>query len=1065
MGILDSDVRIFAADTLPVLAELDERDATLWILPAFLKDAGAEATAKLAGLPWELVLDDTSDLGLLSEIEALPRDLDSLLVRRRGLTYLVEGSPSSVRLPPRSLPIFLLRGRGTGADQGFAARARRMEAVAELPRREVSNLVVLGGPDLELPKELGELWADGFRSRLTIVSDDPDASAKIQAWQAEARASSIALIPAKAESFARALPERFLSKDEGRLVIRIRDARGERHEIDLTGQDDPEAPLLANYELLTVADLAPMAPEVLSEADVNGFFEDPAASWRPYAAGMPWQRDRHARSTLLHALGMLDRKGPEANGLFYVRAESGAGATTFVRDLAFYAAIEGYPTLVATRAPFAPNGRRMERFITTCLKTLEEAALGGSSNPYEVPWLIVFDRSHWDGQERDLGTFASQIAAAGRRVCILLVTDALLPMAFHSERRLVELCTLSHEIDQSDALALGEHLNKFLRPKGSARSVNEWTSFLETSLVVPGLGRSVFWIALAFWLRRQIDMNVTLQGWLYARFTEGVLDKTCRRAIVDIAAMSSVRKRLPEALLPHSTDFPTRDKLGDLQSVIGALGATRERDGTINHWAMIHAELGRYLLIELFHDSAAAEAMGLSGMQDPDSLRLEVLAKIAADPRIAHPDLRPLAEAFATSVFKIDPGQGHSQFAQEWRAALSALDAMPETVRLTSRSFLHHSAVSRRRIAKDEGLFPLDVDERATLLTRAAADIERALTIEAEPGGETDLNLLNSLAHAYHDLAAVEEARGAAPNFVASLRIKAHRATGRAYALNPDNSFVIELYARDRIEGAEADPDGAASVALEVLGIVYGAMAREAAGARRNALSALADRAFELMIRTMGDLSDTEPRDAGEAIAKAIAALTRNVDPRKGMTLEDFPRDNRIASAERLGHEILRNNPQAVRLRYVLTRLDQPKDLAFQLELLQALDGTNTVLTPQLRLELAILEHQNGRHHEASRRFLGLRRLWREGAHFVEVPSHLQWLVDPATGQRREVRARIASGSDGARGFANVQELGGERIPYRPGEVDDRVFRLGAMISGRVSFGHNGPLLRPLTAR
>ncbi|WP_036181047.1 hypothetical protein, partial [Palleronia rufa] len=699
------------------------------------------------------------------------------------------------------------------------------------------------------------------------------------------------------------------------------------------------------------------------------------------------------------------------------------------------------------------------------LKAIDEAELGDDSKLYEVPWLIVFDRSHWDGYERDISTFASQIAAAGRRVCILLVTDALLPLAVHSERRLIELCTLSHEIEQSDALALGRHLNRFLRPKGSARSDHEWQSFLETSLVAPGLGRSVFWIALAFWLRRQVDMNETLQGWLYARFTEGVADETCRRAIVDIAAMSSVRRLLPETLLPPSSDFPTRDKLGDLQSVIGALGVTRQRDGTISHWAMIHAEMGRYLLIELFHDATTVEAMGLGGMQDPDSLRLEVLSQIAVDPRIAHPDLRPLAEAFATSVFKIDPGQGYSQFAQEWRAALAALDAMPETVRLTSRTFLHHSAISRRRIAKDEGLFPVDIEERATLLTRAAVDIERALSIEAEPGGETDLNLFNSLAHAYHDLAEVETARGAAPDVVAELRIKAHRATGRAYALDPDNSFVIELYARDRLEGAENDPDGAASVALEVLGIVYGTMARETASARRNALSALADRAFDLMIRTTRTLPDTEPRDPGEAIVQAISALTRNMPHRMGMTLEDFPRPNRIEAAERLGNGLLRTNPQAVRLRYVLTRLDRPKDLAIQLELLQMLDGTNTVLTPQLRLELAILEHQNGRHHEAARRFSGLRRLWRQGAHFVEVPSHLHWLVDPATGQPREVRARVASGSDGVRGFANVAELANERIPYRPGEIEDRALKPGAMMTGRVSFGHNGPLLRPLTAR
>lgn len=62
-----------------------------------------------------------------------------------------------------------------------------------------------------------------------------------------------------------------------------------------------------------------------------------------------------ARKTLTKALRDLDRNGPEASRIFYIRAEFGAGATTFIRDLAFGAAMDGYPTLIATQAGIFPE--------------------------------------------------------------------------------------------------------------------------------------------------------------------------------------------------------------------------------------------------------------------------------------------------------------------------------------------------------------------------------------------------------------------------------------------------------------------------------------------------------------------------------------------------------------------------------------------------------------------------------------------------------------------------------------------------------------------------------------
>ncbi|MAA97813.1 MAG: hypothetical protein CMN87_15570 [Stappia sp.] len=1057
-------LQILAPDALPILAELDSRDASLWLMPSFAEVAGPEATARVLGLPWELVLSETASDGLLKSVDALDSAIESPLVRRRGLVHVIDVPPSNTVLPPRSLPIFLLNGRNEADNAGFAARARRMEMIMELQQRGVRNLVVLGGPDLTLPVELGQLWQDGFQCGLTIVSDDPEARQKITEWCADAGARRVTLLPASAALLSEALHRRYTERADDRLIIRVRDAQGNRHRVDLSGRDDPEHPLLGNYELLSEAHLEYVTPEGLSSEEINEFFRDPSASWRPYAAQMPWSRDERARKTLTKALRDLDRNGPEASRMFFIRAESGAGATTFIRDLAFGAAMDGYPALIATQAPFSPNGRGVANFITSCLNGIASAEIGKGLRQYEAPWLIVFDRSQWEGREGDIATFARQITEAGRRICIVFVTDALLPVAIYAEKRLENLCDLTHEISQDAAMALGRHLNQFLKPLGTARDAHEWQAFINHSLVGPAAGRSVFWIALAFWLQRQIDLTETVQGWLYEQFRQKVADHVVRRAIVDIAAMSTVRQLLPEILLPRSEDFPTRDKLSDLQSTVGSLGVVRHRFNTVSHWAMIHDQLGRFLLTGLFYDAPARASAGLTEAQNPEHLRLMVLAQIASNPMLAHPDLVELAETFATSIFKIDPGQGRSEFALYWREALEALDAMPEAFRMTSRTFLHHGSISRRRIAKDDVMFPITDDERADLLRRATGDIEAALALEYDPGGEPDLNLYNSLAHAYHDLAEVEARRGMPAEQVVALRAKANRATQNAYRLNPDNSYVLEVYARDRLIGADEDPDGAASVALEVLGIVYGAMQRETAELRRNALSRLADKAFELLLRSAGAVRDTEPSSEGEAIQQALSALGEGITRREGMSLDDFPRANRIDAAARLGHPLLRSNAQAVRLRYILACMDHPKDFALQLELLETLDGSRAILSPQLELELALLMHQRSRHHEASRRFQKLRQLWARGEHYVEVPDRLRWLIDESTGNRRQVRARIASGGDGARFHARVQELQNDRVPFRIAEFDGNQLRPGINISGLISFGHNGPLLRPLTA-
>lgn len=116
-----------------------------------------------------------------------------------------------------------------------------------------------------------------------------------------------------------------------------------------------------------------------------------------------------------------------------------------------------------------------------------------------------------------------------------------------------------------------------------------------------------------------------------------------------------------------------------------------------------------------------------------------------------------------------------------------------------------------------------------------------------------------------------------------------------------------------------------------------------------------------------------------------------------------------------------------------------------------------------MRLEYAIVLFQCGRALEGDKTFRALRQLWRESEHFVEVPERLRWLRGPDGKSLKAVKATV-SADYGTRFMARVQEFGSALVPFRPEEHGLRNPRVGTGFTCHVSFGHNGPFLRPVTA-
>lgn len=1061
-----------------LLAALDRRDVALWIRDLPADPSSRHLLEKFVGLPWRLIL---SEAYAATTFRALEEEttFNDPMTRKRGFAQIIDSDPTRTELPERCLPVYLLNGRtGQSSATDFASRFRRMTMLDALRRSGVRDLLVLSTGATAVPADLADLWASGFRCHLTFVSDDAKAEREIADWLAESNSSATILSISTAQAIEDVYTRFTRTYPEERRVLRIRDAHGEFHKIDVTEADEPERPLLDSYSLIEERELAPLMPEDLTEETFVGFFRDSTSSWRPYAAGLPWFRDRGCSIALGKSLAKLDAVGADENCIAYISSESGAGGTTLARSLAWEYAREGYPVLLAKQLPFSPDAlpitnfmNRIRGFVSDQVLNKKEPASpkeaqDSPNRRYESPWIIVFDTLHWQQRDGELVQFLKEFERAGRPVCLLVVTGAVLDPSFReTSSTFKRLTVLNHALELSEAVELGAHLNKFLRLFGKQRETWHWERFYQDHTVQYLEGTAAFWVVLSFWIQGQYDLSESIQEWMYRSFIQNAPDTALKAALLRVAAMSTERLPLPEKLLPESNGpWPISYAMEEARPNLAALGLTRiSSDGT-NFWALIHDILGRFLINALFYDAAERERLGFGASREPEHLRFTLLRQISREPLLGERSHRSLGEDFATSIFKIDQEYGRSSFAPFWRDVLDALAEMPRSLRDTSRLFRHHVAISKRRIAKlDERLYQITQGDKLALIVDAIEDLKYALVhIQYTPGSETNLNLLNSLARAYFDLADAEAATGASRERILEIRHLANEATRRAYDENPTNSFVVETYVKNLLHTARESPAHAVETCIEILGVVSAALASKESAYRESQLSNLADQAMSILLQQVSQgPARREPRTPIDVLVLAWQALAEN-DSSPGISLANVPDANREKALEVLAHDAGKGSTQVITLRYNLLCISYPSAFKQQLELVQQLVASHKV-APQLRLEYAVLLFQNGRAPEGDKAFRTLRQLWRESEHFVEVPERLRWLCGPDGKSLKAVKATVTS-DYGTRAMARVPEFGSALVPFRPEEHGLRNLRVGIGFTCHVSFGHNGPFLRPVTA-
>ena len=201
---------------------------------------------------------------------------------------------------------------------------------------------------------------------------------------------------------------------------------------------------------------------------------------------------------------------------------------------------------------------------------------------------------------------------------------------------------------------------------------------------------------------------------------------------------------------------------------------------------------------------------------------------------------------------------------------------MPGQLRNTSRLFRHHTAISRRRVAKlDENLYDVSLSDKSDLLLSAIRDLTYALRqIPFTPGSESNLNLLNSLANAYSDLADVASRMGKGRETVEKIEALANETTKAAYQESPTNPFVIETYVKNLLRSARDNPERTREDCVDILGIIFSALTSDDPGYRAPQLNSLAEQAFNLLLQQVPSAVVTrEPQNAIDVLVDAWTVL------------------------------------------------------------------------------------------------------------------------------------------------------------------------------------------------
>jgi hypothetical protein len=546
------------------------REAVLWAGAGF--DDTPEAALEISQfvvLPWQAVLMESSRGETARQIASASATVDRFS-RIRGFVHVIAENPTELIRSPRSLPVYMLNGRSDATDIASSntlpakrSLLRRLTIIEELRKLRPRILVVLSDGSAEMLDDVFESWGtDGFAPRLVFLDPLDRCKAAIDNWLGKTKEPvTVDRCVISVHEAVEGLVTRIESiLPDDRLIVHMLRDNGRTVNVDVSECEPIDFPLSEWFDLILSRHLVPIAPEDLTDDQINQFFDGSMTTsgeesadnrWAGFSAGLPKAGRSDVAEITLRALENCLKSGSDRNRMVILPSEPGAGGTTEARLAAFKAARAGYPVLLAKNKPFNPNPSEVATFLTQVADKARKVT--GEQDSEETPWLIVFDVAHWQGREADGVRFLREIMQAGRSAIMLcVVKDIAEP--FRLGRKLVDLAEkVCHDISREDAEELGRHLNRFLIPRKRGVPQSEWITFWEKHSPV-GTGLASFWVALSFWLRKQLNLDETIQSWLDRQFRSANVSEEAWPIVLEVAALSIERECVPEGIFPLASN-------------------------------------------------------------------------------------------------------------------------------------------------------------------------------------------------------------------------------------------------------------------------------------------------------------------------------------------------------------------------------------------------------------------------------------------------------------------------------------------------------------------------------
>lgn len=1038
---------------------IQSRSAVLWIGPSWKQFlAGAELTSHVEALlacPWGAIFVDTPDVSP-QQFKQPPKAPHDLVVRH----YVDD--PGADVLPPNRLPVFFLRGpKGTAgpsavADpRGFLNRLKMLERIPA-----GSDLFAIGVRREEDVAGLIEARAVCPQLRRVIVVS----GSEIELKQLATDDTSVVVWRAELSEFKNLLDTvSTFERDTAAASILIRTPTGNRA-IDLSAAIDASHPITQAFELIPAREV--LAERQASLGDVESFLANPSASWSAYALGIPLPRQRPYEDSLLRQLDSFKKEGPAASFTAWIPAEDGSGATTVLRLLCFTLAREGIPVLLARPMVDRFDFSQLNAFLAQAVARMgEEGVLTA-----ETPWVLAFDASHtqlhWD--------FVAGLCNGLKKVLRSTVVVAVRPSALRSNevrqralgvnRQLGD--ALPNTISADEAIQLGRHLSRFLPPQ-MARSPAEWSRFIENTVQTSIEGRrSLFWVALRFWLFRLPGAEQSMRSWLGAKLRAAVDEHAgCTPGLLEAAALSRHRLIAPANLL---TEESRRALLQLADDTHNALGFRYVPLGSTTGYAFAHpliAEEALRIAIgepELLRTVSKTECLNLA------DLELHLLGRLIAREAAATKGCIEIIEELVTSALRVDPREAPANYDVRDRI-VELLEGAPDALFDRSQIFNHHLAKARRHLAlaPPDPRWTLDTRiEQLELAENHLLDALHNMVPEDDSRRETPLNMWVSLALTYDARCRLEDQAGHA-DLAARYEVKAAGAFAAAQKLDADNSYVLENYARFMLRKArQLEPgDERTRLIVDAIALLEWEQIVDEGAVRAEPILTELAAAYELLEAGSGTAMLMAMGSKGSEVA--LLALAHLALRRQDQSIADA---QALEEAEQL---LRRVSPDQATWRshaalYRIVSKLRPTDFRERLDLLRQLDASAEFAWPQqLRLEFGILLIQLGSYREGKEVFQRIREELRERSGWLAVPRELKFLADPATQFRKPLRTTVTvkNVSNVGRNYYGIPAgWGNVDVVIRPFLFGRDVIRVRDELDCVIQFTNFGPQAVPPTA-